>query len=111
MVPQPSSFTRAQQNGEFAARCVIGFTGGCPNSGPEQWCGHGGSLQIIGCSLFNWDICGARLAHEARGRRIFGTPYCLRRRRTTGEQRDTRYPGDQANGCFCVFKLHKRRRC
>ena len=74
MVPQPSSFTRAQQNSKFAARCVVRFTGGCPNSGPEQWCGHGGSLQIIACSLFNWDICGARLAHDARGRRIFGTP-------------------------------------
>ena len=73
LVPQPSSFTRAQQNGHFTACRVIGFTGGCPNAGPEQWSGHRGGLQIIGCSLFNWNVCGARLAHEAGSRRIFGT--------------------------------------
>src|SRR5580765_171952 len=89
-VPKLPSFTRAQQNGEFAARRVVGFTGGCPNAAPEQWCGHGGGLQIIGCSLVSWDIRGACLAHEARGRRIFRPPYCPRRCRTTGEQRDTR---------------------
>ena len=111
LIPQLSSFTRPQQNSEFAAGCVVGFTGGCPNSGPEQWCGHGGSLQIIPCSLFNGDICGARLAHEACGRRIFGTACCLRCRRAAGKERKTRDSSDQANGYFRVFKLHRRRAC
>ena len=69
---------------------------------------HGSSLQIIGCSLFNWNICRARLAHNARGRRIFGTARCLRRCRTAGQKRQTRDGGDQANGFFRVFKSHKR---
>ena len=101
MVPQtvPPSLG-AQQNRQFAARCVVGFTDGCPNSGPEQWSSRGGSLQVVGCSLFNRDICGARLPHEARGGRVWGPPYYHGARRTTGEQRDTRYPGDQANGYF-----------
>ena len=109
LVPQPSSFTRAQQNGHFTACRVIGFTGGCPNAGPEQWSGHRGGLQIIGCSLFNWNVCGARLAHEASGRRIFGPARCLRRRRTAGEQRETRCGGDEANPdrCFRTFRIHE----
>src|SRR4029078_300570 len=107
MVPELPSFTFAEQNGKFAPRCVIGFTGGCPNAGPEQWSGHGGGLQIIGCSFFNWEICGPRLAHKASRRCIFGTPCCLRRRRAPGKKCDACSGGGDTNPdrCFCAFRI------
>src|SRR6516225_11344065 len=107
-VPKLSSITRVQQNSQLAARCVVGFTGGCANATPKQWGGNGRCLQIIGSSLFNWNTRRARLAHEAGGRRIFGTARCPRRCRTAGQKRETRDGGDETNGYFRVLKSHKR---
>src|SRR4029077_14314120 len=35
-VPKLSCFTATKQDSKFSTGCVIGFTSGCPNSGPEQ---------------------------------------------------------------------------
>jgi hypothetical protein len=110
MVPQLPSFTVAEQNSKFTARCIISFTGGCPGAIPQQRSSNRSSLQIIGCSFFHWNARGARLTHDARSRRVFGTARRLGRRCTAGQKREARYCGDQANGFSCVFKLHKRRR-
>ena len=54
MVPQPSSFTGAQQNGKFAASRVVSIAGWCLlRAGAQQWSGHGSGLQIIGGSFFD----------------------------------------------------------
>src|SRR5262249_60144632 len=93
MVPQPSAFTGAQQNSEFAARCVVSLEGWrWRGSVSEQWSGYGSRLQIIGSSCFSWNVRGARLAPDARRRRILGAARGLRCRRTTDKKRETR-PG------------------
>ena len=57
MVPQPSSFTGAQQNSEFTARRVISIAGWrLLSAGAQQWSGHGSDLQVIGGSFFNWHL-------------------------------------------------------
>src|SRR5213593_175596 len=88
MVPEPLSFTGAQQNSEFTAGCVVGIHGWrFLRSASQQWSGYGSRLQIIGSSCFSWNVRGARLAHDACGRRVFGALCCLRRRRATGKKR------------------------
>ena len=109
MIPQLPAFTVAEQNGKFAARCIISFADGCPDAVAQERSSHGSSLQIVRCSFLHWNVRGARLAHETRRGRIFGTPCCSGRGRTAGQKRDARYRGDQANGCLCVSRLHKRR--
>src|SRR4029453_14128808 len=96
MVPQLPSLTVAEQNGKFTAGRVVSIAGWCLLSvGAQQWSGHRGRLQIISCSFFHWNICGARLAHEASPRRIFGPACCLRRRRASWEKRETRNDRDE----------------
>src|SRR5262249_1608658 len=55
-------------------------------------------------------IAGSRLAHEARGRRIFGTARHVRRRRAAGQKRQTRDSSNQASGYLPVFNPHSIRR-
>src|SRR5690242_11640207 len=98
LVPQSSSFAGAQKNSNFSARRVISFAGGCPDAVSQERSSHGGSLQIVGGSFFDWNTRGACLAHEPSGRCVFGTSCSLRRRRTVREQRHTSYPGAQTNG-------------
>ena len=107
MVPQFAAFTGVQQNGKFTARRIVGLTGGCPNAAAQHGGSHSRCLQIVGRPFFNWHAQRARLTHDARGRRIFRTVRRLRRCRTAGKKGDTRYGGDQANGAYCVARLHK----
>src|SRR6478672_9146091 len=109
MVPQPSSFTGTQQQGKFAAGRVVSIAGWCLLSpGAQQWSGHGSGLQIIGCSLLNWNLRGSCLFHNAGGRAVLKTACFLRRSRAPGKKREACYCDDHSNpdGCFRMFRIH-----
>src|SRR5437667_7929673 len=98
MVPEPSPFTGAQQNGKFTAGRVVSIAGRCfLSAGAQQWSGHGSDLQIIGDSLLNWNLRGSRLAQDAGGRRVLKTACCLRRSRAASKKRETWSGGDDSN--------------
>jgi hypothetical protein len=80
MVPQPSSFTGVQQQGKFTAGRIVSIESWCLlSAGSQQWSGHGSGLQIIGCSLLNWNLRGSCLFHNAGGRPVLETACGLRR--------------------------------
>src|SRR4029077_9803634 len=98
MVPQPSSFTRAKQNGKFTAGHVVCIAGWCLlGADAQQWSSHGSDLQIIHGSFLNWDLRGSRLTHNAGGRPVLKTACCSRRSRAPSKKRKTRYGGAHAN--------------
>src|SRR5215471_15561292 len=98
MIPQTSSFSRAQEKSEFCRCCIVSIHGwGGWNSTAEHWRRYGGSLQIIRCPCLNRHLQRARLAHQASSRRIFWPLRCLRGGRTAREKRETRDSSGQAN--------------
>ena len=87
MVPQPSSFAGAKQNGKFAAGRVVSITRWCFLSpGAQQRSGHGSDLQISGGSCLDRHLQRARLAQDAGGRRVLKAACCLRCSRAADEK-------------------------
>src|SRR4029450_7325823 len=109
MVPQPSSFTGAQQNGEFTAGGVVSIDSWCLLSSRAQpWSSHGSGLQIIGGPFLNRDLRRPRRAHDAGSGRILKPACCLGRSRAPSKNREARYGGAHANPdrCFRMFRIH-----
>src|SRR4029453_2091945 len=109
MVPQPSSFTGAQKNGEFTAGRVLSIAGWCLLSAvAQQWSGHGCGLQIIGGSFLDRDLRGSCLFHKADGRAVSKTARHLRCSRAAGKKREACSGGDHTNPFryFRMFRIH-----